>query len=150
MGDSFLSDKAVTAIMSLVGAAAGGFSAQYLSPWFKWKLDIKKDAIDRAHREEERAKQAAQSEIERRRNLIKEWREMIKRVEFVARTNKITSEEIYQQTPEYLQLEPFLTAEAKMAVYARRDAIVPGLSLQGGALILKEEIARLEFEWGLL
>jgi hypothetical protein len=139
MPEPFLSEKTTTLLLGLLGGAISGLSAQYFAPWFKWKLDLRKEEINRSFEEKEN-----------RRKMIRQWREMLRQASMFARSDEVNPGSILQRDTDYLTLEPFLSPEAKASVYMPIRTIVIGSEFQGCLLILKEEISRIESSWGLL
>lgn len=128
--DFITDDKIIVAIISLISAVIGGGLTSIVSPLIKTKL-------------EEKIK-----ETERRRALIKEWRNMLLEVQSKARSiNEVG--QIVQLHPAYLTLEPFLSDELRKSLHRENRTIVVGNSLSKPLEDIKQEISRIELNWKL-
>lgn len=139
MTEFLKNEKILTILLGLLGGGISGLATHFFAPWFKWKLD-----------EKTQTKKMEADLKERRRELILTWRKMLISAEYEAQKEETSVQKIIQLDPNYLSLEPLLGPEEKKAVYRENRIIVLGSELQGASLVLKEEIARLEKEWGLV
>ena len=123
-------DKIVVAIISLISAVIGGVLTSIVSPLIKIKLEEK------------------EKETERRRALIKEWRDML--LELNSKDSFVNDiGQMVQLHPAYLTLEPFLSDEVRGSLYRGNRTYLAGASLPKPLEDLKHEISRIELNWKL-
>ena len=125
-----MEERLVTAIIACVSAIAGGVISGVVSPFVKHLI------------EQSAAKSA------RQREQIAKWREMLLGVNHRAEGN-ISPGPILHLHPEFITLEPHLTVESRRIARADNRTVVVGQALCVPLETLKNEIARIEKEWGL-
>lgn len=125
-----MDEKIIIAIVAALSAVLGGVVTAILGPVIKHRLE------------------RAAAEKSRKREQIAKWRQMLLDVDHVAEGN-ISPGEILQVHPEYITLEPHLTEQARRVARGENRTFVVGQSLSLPLETLKNEIARIEHEWGL-
>lgn len=119
-----------TALVAGISAIAGGVISAIVAPYIKHRID---DSV---------------AEKGRRREQIAKWRQMIMEVNQAAEGN-ISPSEFLQLHADYITLEPYLTPAARRVAHAENRTWVVGQALSLPLETLKNEIARIESEWGL-
>jgi hypothetical protein len=113
-------------------------SAVLVAPWVKWRIENKRRQV-----EENRTEKAS------RRAQILRWREMI--ATLAANTDhspqKVAA--AIQGHPDYYSLEPYLDHDVRRMVYLGNQVHLVGAQIPSPLLYLKDEIARIEREWGV-
>lgn len=123
-------EKVLVAIIAAISAILGGVLTSVISPWIKMKLEVRT------------------KEKERKRALVKEWRNMLLEVQSnVEYENEVG--QLIQVHPAYLSLEPFLNKETRNFVYSENRSIIVESALSAPLRAVKDEISRLESEWGI-
>lgn len=125
-----MDDKIIIAIVAAVSAVLGGLVTAILGPIIKHRLE------------------QSTAEKSRKREQIVKWRQMLLDVDRAAEGN-ISPEVLLQIHPEYITLEPHLTEQARRVGRGENRTIVVGQALSLPLETLKNEIARIEHEWGL-
>lgn len=125
-----MEDKLIIAIVAAVSAMVGGLITSILGPLVKHRLE--QSTADRS----------------RQREQIAKWRQMLLHVDRAAQGNSSPGE-ILQIHPEYITLEPHLTEQARRVAQGQNTTAVVGQTLCLPLETLKNEIARIEQEWGL-
>lgn len=125
-----MNENIITALVVAASALSGGIVTGVISPFFKHRLD---QAV---------VKQS------RKRDQIARWRKMVLEVNQVAEGDMSPNESL-QIHPDYITLEPYLTDNARRTVGSENRVLVVGQVLPFPLETLKNEIARLEREWGL-
>ena len=126
----FSNEKVVLGVISLLSAIIGGGLTSIISPMVKTKLEEKV------------------IETERKRDLIKEWRNMVLEVNSKATYDNEVGQ-LVQDHPAYLTLEPFLSDEVRSLLYRDNRTIIVGNSLPKPLEDLKHEISKIESNWKL-
>lgn len=127
---STMDSTVITALISGVSAVVGGVITAIGAPLVKHWLE-----------------QCA-SEKNRKREQIAKWRQMLLDVNLAAGGNISPGSKLHLH-PEYIALEPLLTEAARKVVRAENRTIVVGQALSVPLETLKNEIARIESQWGL-
>jgi hypothetical protein len=125
-----MDETIIIAVVAAVSAVLGGVVTAVLGPVIKHRLE-----------------QSA-AEKSRRREQVARWRQMLLDVNRDAAGNASPGE-ILQVHPDYITLEPFLTDEARRVAVRENRMIVVGQALCLPLECLKDEIARIEQQWGL-
>ena len=125
-----MDEKIITALVAAVSAVLGGVVTATLGPVIVHRLG--QSAGDKSRKREQVAK----------------WRRMLPDVNRDAAGN-VRPGEVLQVHPEYMTLEPFLTDQARRVVGGENRTIVVGPALSLPLETLKDEIARIEHQWGL-
>ena len=100
----------MVAIIAAISAILGGVLTSVISPWVKMKLEVRT------------------KEKERKRALVKEWRNMLLEVQSkVEYENEVG--QLIQVHPAYLSLEPFLNKETRNSVNSENRTIIVGSAL---------------------
>jgi hypothetical protein len=128
----------ITAIVGLLSGIFGSVMATFFAPWVKYKIE---------EQHEERVKQA--EEVKQKRELIAKWRVMVIEIHEKEEATGQSAQKLLQVNKDFLALEPYLSSKALQAVYGRETTTVAGSVLQGALLEVKDDIARIEKEWGL-
>ena len=125
-----MNENIITALVAAASALFGGIVSGVVAPFVKHRLD---QAV---------VKQS------RKRDQIARWRKMVLEVNQANELN-ISLDESLQLHPEYITLEPYLTNDARRTARSESRVLVVGQVLPFPLETLKEEIARIEQEWGL-
>lgn len=137
MSELLSNEKVLIAIAAAAAAILGSLLTAVVSPWIKNSL------------EERRAKRERETlDIQRRREQIAAWRRMILDVQAQASSlNNVY--ECLELHPDYLSLEPLLSDDARNNLNRARRVITVGSALPTSLIVIKNEIARIERDWGL-
>ena len=119
-------------LSTLIAAAAGVFGG-LVSPVFK--------ILDRRRERQE-------AEEQRKRALIATWRKMVLDVASQAGDSHNVAPLLLKH-PDYLTLEPYLTAELQGEIYSDEVVLGDNAVFPHHLVLLKDEIDRLEGSWGL-
>ena len=146
-------------IAAIIGALAGAL----LRPWFEARLDKTKRAqiarkkdeerqLEAAHRADEQRRLEKRELREHRRQQIVQWRVMVAMLDDDEYDTMTELQHAVQRHIHFHSLEPYLSDEAREAVYEELDEVdieewEPALPIP--LYHLKEEIAKLEKEWEL-
>ncbi len=123
-------EKVLVSIIAAVSAVLGGILTSVISPYVKVKIE------------------EATREKERKRALIAVWRKMLLEVQSAKEYENEVSQ-ILGVHPSYLSLEPHLSKEGKKRFHAGARTITVGSPLSTPLIAIKDEISRLEKEWGV-
>jgi hypothetical protein len=138
MPDLLSSDKVIVALAGLIGVIVGSVLTTFFAPWVKYRLDRRIKAL-----------QEAGAERQLQRDQIARWREMIA---WLAQKRQLSPDSLVaalQGHVEYQALEPLLRPEIRAMIYGGNLTIVVGSVIPSVLHYLKEEVSRLEREWGL-
>ncbi len=127
---SEMNENIITALFAAASALFGGIVSGVVAPFVKHRLD------------------QAVAEKSRKRDQIAKWRKMVLEVNQVTEGDMCTNESL-QIHPEYITLEPYLTDNARRTVQSEDIVLVVGQVLPFPLETLKNEISRIEQEWGL-
>jgi hypothetical protein len=125
-----MTDKLLLALIAAGSAVVGGLITSVLSPWVKHRIE------------------RSAGEIDRKRQLIAEWRNMITTIAN-ATDKPDEARSILQSHPAFLSLEPHLSDEARRAAYAREFIVASGVKLPYPLHTIKVDISRIEKLWRL-
>lgn len=125
-----MDDKIIIAVVAAVSAVLGGTITGVVAPFIKHRLEV------------------TAAEVARKRAQVVKWRQMHLDVNRAAGGNVSPGETLHLHA-EYITLEPFLNDAARKVARAENRTVVVGQALSLPLETLKNEIARIENEWGL-
>jgi hypothetical protein len=125
-----MEDKLIIAVIAAISAIAGGVISAVIAPFIKHWLE------------------QASTKKTRQREQIQKWRQMLLDVDRVAEGNISPGPQL-QVHPDFLSLEPHLSEDTRRSVYGENRTLVVGQSLALPLQKVKQEIARIEREWGV-
>jgi hypothetical protein len=125
-----MDNTVVIAIVAAASAAAGGVITGVVAPFVKHRLE------------------QATAEKSRKREQIVKWRQMLLDVERATQGNISPGQSLHLH-PEFITLEPYLSHAARKVARAENRTVVVGQSLSLPLEAMKNEIARIEGDWGL-